>query len=278
MTPPCLRGPHRRLLAGALLVSALLLALGSCSGVQKREVCDNSLDDDGNGLADCADPDCAGQPQCPLPDAGYWGTCSKCGQACVDQAACLQQGYSHDSPLPFCVGGRCVSYDDAVDVHVRLDTMNTWAGLGISPQTVATRFIKKTALDGSAVSCNTIKAVATTTTPPWTQDKAGLIESIGRFQIQGFDTRRLINPQLGQGVSINYVKVNLGGDFLIWEEFWAGPPDSVTKLGSGNRLGWGCFEAPADTTPVLREDHCPSGVSDAGGNCRQFRLTMPGPQ
>ncbi len=28
------------------------------------ELCDNRVDDDGDGLADCADPDCAGQPGC----------------------------------------------------------------------------------------------------------------------------------------------------------------------------------------------------------------------
>ena len=37
---------------------------GVCTGV---EVCDNGLDDDADGLADCDDPDCAGDPSCVGP-------------------------------------------------------------------------------------------------------------------------------------------------------------------------------------------------------------------
>lgn len=31
------------------------------------EVCDNGIDDDGDGLIDCADPDCANHPSCAIP-------------------------------------------------------------------------------------------------------------------------------------------------------------------------------------------------------------------
>lgn len=58
----------------ALLTVGLLLGTG-CSDsatATKKEVCGNFLDDDGNGLIDCADPACAGQAGCntPQPDNG----------------------------------------------------------------------------------------------------------------------------------------------------------------------------------------------------------------
>jgi hypothetical protein len=34
-----------------------------------KETCDNKLDDDGDGKADCDDPDCAGEPLCAAPTA-----------------------------------------------------------------------------------------------------------------------------------------------------------------------------------------------------------------
>lgn len=61
----------------ALPVAALGLGLllgAGCSDsatATKKEVCNNFLDDDGNGLIDCADPACAGQGNCaPQPDKG----------------------------------------------------------------------------------------------------------------------------------------------------------------------------------------------------------------
>jgi hypothetical protein len=34
------------------------------------EICGNGLDDDGDGAADCDDPDCTGEPEVYHPDAG----------------------------------------------------------------------------------------------------------------------------------------------------------------------------------------------------------------
>lgn len=62
----------------------LLLALAICCSIgvmagglyaqTKGEICDNGVDDDGDKLVDCLDPDC---PKCPPPDGvpcspGYW--------------------------------------------------------------------------------------------------------------------------------------------------------------------------------------------------------------
>ncbi|MGA0175047.1 MAG: hypothetical protein ACO3NL_15590, partial [Phycisphaerales bacterium] len=41
-------------------------AFPGCGGAQ--EICDNGIDDDGDGLTDCQDPDCVGDPACVPPN------------------------------------------------------------------------------------------------------------------------------------------------------------------------------------------------------------------
>ncbi|MEW5738569.1 MAG: hypothetical protein AB1938_06560 [Myxococcota bacterium] len=257
-----------------LLASLCAAVLSGCSGSDtKRETCGNGLDDDGNGLADCADPDCAGQTQClGNMDAGYFGTCMKCGSTCADQTACLANAYTEDRPIPYCVMGRCTALETFVQVRVFLDTKDNWAGLGVSPQSGATRFIKKTAADGSAVDCARVKATASDKTKPQALEDSKL------YVMQGVDVTRITNPQLGQGITYTFVNTQTGGDFLIFAELWGGPPNSATKYPSGNRLGHTCFEAPAVVGgPIIPEDNCPSTTSDAG-TCRVFNLKMDGPE
>ncbi|HRY97412.1 MAG TPA: hypothetical protein P5147_28385, partial [Myxococcota bacterium] len=68
------------------------LACGTCGGA--AEVCDDGADNDGDGLADCADPDCAGDPTCPDFCPGYTGadTCCQnsdpCGWAADNYCDC----------------------------------------------------------------------------------------------------------------------------------------------------------------------------------------------
>ncbi len=72
----------------------LNLTLGS------REVCNNAVDDDGDGLADCADTDCAGFPTCMM--------CTPIARA----------------ETGFCTGGRdedCDGLTDCVDPDCRVD-------------------------------------------------------------------------------------------------------------------------------------------------------------
>ncbi|MBU1533813.1 hypothetical protein KKF84_00750 [Myxococcota bacterium] len=50
------------------------------------EICDNFSDDDGDGLSDCKDPDCEGQPQCECRlDNAFFDSIDGCpaGEACV---------------------------------------------------------------------------------------------------------------------------------------------------------------------------------------------------
>lgn len=256
------------LLAAAFVAVALL----ACPGETKRETCGNGVDDDGNGLTDCNDPDCQGQPQCiSNTDAGYFGTCMKCGNTCGKQGDCVLS-YTEDRPIPFCTTGRCTALEKFVQVRVELDTKSTWAGLGVSPQSGSTRFIKKVAQDGTPVTCATVTTIAAD------RMASGAIEASNKVIVQGLDVTPITNPQLGQGVNYNFVNTQTGGDFLIWTEFWGGRPDPNTKLPSGRRLGFGCFESAMDVGgPIVPEDNCSSSPTDASV-CRIFRLKMPPPE
>lgn len=258
----------------AALAAFALGALYACGPAEaKRETCGNDVDDDGNGLIDCADPDCAGQAACVgNQDAGYFGACMKCGNTCGKQADCQSYNFIDDRPIPYCSMGRCTALESFVQVRVEVDTKANWAGLGVSPQSGSTRFIKKTGADGTPVTCARVAATASDKTVP------GAIEASNAYVIQGLDVTRITNPQLGQGITYQFVNTQTGGDFLIWTELWGGPPNSTTKLPSGNRLGWGCYEAAAVVGgPIVFQDNCPSTTSDAG-TCRIFTLVMPAPQ
>jgi len=271
MTP--LAGPAcARLARGASL--AVFLALAACSPTtQSREICGNGIDDDHNGLIDCADPDCAGQDNCPKYDAGYFGTCAKCGGNCInrqsDCVSALPAGWLTDTPLPVCVADRCQALETAVQVRVELDARTTWAGTSPAPRSLAIRFIKKVAADGSPVSCATIAANNGSRLP------AGVtqLEDSNKFVFQGIDTYPVSNAQLGQVVSLPYVNVATGGDYLVYVEFWYGDRDGSTKLPTLNRAGWGCIDA-ASLTPIVPADDCPAPGED-GGACRVFSLPMP---
>ena len=64
---------HRILLL-ALLCALPLFAMRSSqtSAQTKVEICDNKVDDDGDGLIDCADPDCNCNPKGTPCSPGYW--------------------------------------------------------------------------------------------------------------------------------------------------------------------------------------------------------------
>ena len=250
-----------------VMVGAFVLgAAWGCSGDMSREVCGDGLDNDGNGLTDCDDRECNGQPACIPPD---YGPCGTCGQSCTAQNTCVLN-VLNDRPLPMCLSGKCTALEKFIQPRIELDTRANWAGVSVQPRSAATRFIKKTAVDGSPVNCARVQSIASSRNAPNAIEDAGV-------QLQGIDVTRVTNPQLGQGISLAFVNTQTGGDYLIWEELWAGFPDSTTGMPTGLRLGWGCFEDAATTTALVASDNCPSATNDAG-TCRTFRLVMPGPE
>ena len=93
-------------------VLALLLALAASPASaqlgeqgEQGEHCDNDADDDGDGLADCGDPDCTGHPSCPPGGGATENTPRACQNGADDDADgrvdCDDEGCSQ---LIFCVG------------------------------------------------------------------------------------------------------------------------------------------------------------------------------
>ncbi len=249
----------------APLMMVALLA-GCSAEMPKREVCGDGIDNDGNGQTDCEDRDCTGQTACIPPD---YGNCAKCSQACSTQSACVTS-YLDERPIPLCVSGHCSAVEKFVQPRVEVDTAANWQGITFPPRSGTTRFIKKFANDGSPVTCATVFAVASDRNVP------GAIEASANLIIQGLDVSP-VNTMAGQVINYTFVNTQTGGDFLIWTELWGGPVSSTTKLPSGRRFGYGCFESGPQVAPLIPEDNCPSTTSD-GGVCRRFRLIMPPPE
>lgn len=257
-----------RWLAPLFLVASL--AFLGCPQEPEREICGDGLDNDGNGLKDCDDRDCVGQPACIPPN---YGKCSKCAQPCTSQPGCVTS-YMDERPIPYCSSNICTATETFIQPRVELNTRMNWQGLTLNPQSGTTRFIKKKATDGSTVTCATLAVIGADRSSA----AAGAFEANGNLIIQGLDVTRVTNPQLGQGLTYAFVNTQTGADFIIWTELWGGPPDSTTKLPTGRRFGYGCYENAADVGgPLVPEDNCPSTTSDAG-TCRTFRLVMPPPE
>jgi hypothetical protein len=267
----------RLVLVACACVGLMVLCTSACSMMPtQREICGNNIDDDSNGLVDCADPDCNGQPAC-FPDAGFFGTCMKCGQGCTKQEDCLQTSFSNDQPLPLCLAGKCTALNKSVSVNLTINAA-AYMGLSPAPRSIVTRFISKTAVDGSAVTCSVVEAAA----PGRMQANVRQLESTGRFQYLGFDSRTVMGTP-GQDVRVNFIPVQPGVSFLIWFEYWYGPIDGVTRFPTQNRAGFECFDGPAigqPWAPLVEADNCPAPGQDAGASmCRTFQVTASrGPQ
>lgn len=256
-----------RSLAWMSLLAVLPLAGCSGGGEKTYEICDNGADDDGNGKTDCDDAACSGKPECDM--TVDYGTCAKCGQACTTQASCFNVGVLDDRPLPQCLAGHCTAKETFVQVRVALNTRTNWGGVTTDPGSGVTYFIKKTAVDGSPVTCETIKAIASDRLNPLA------ISTNPSLQLLGVDTTPITNPQLDTGINFTLVASQTASDYLIWVEFWFGKLSSDTKFPTAKRQGYGCFET--GLAPIVESDNCPSTRTDAG-TCRSFSLTMPAPE
>lgn len=112
------------------------------------EVCGNQDDDDGDGLYDCADPDCREDPSCDAPPPKPCDAQQVCGNI-VDQLV-----------TPVCVDQKCVppGPSDArgkpLDVEVVFTlVLKAPFGLGTLPRSSVIRLVYPRRVDGSALSC-----------------------------------------------------------------------------------------------------------------------------
>ncbi|MDP3234739.1 MAG: hypothetical protein Q8N26_18300 [Myxococcales bacterium] len=276
----------RLVLAAVACAATMFISVSACSVMPSgpREICGNTIDDDNNGLIDCADPDCKGKSECSY-DGGFFGTCGKCGSSCTNQVQCLTTGFFNDVPLPYCEnpdGGsekKCTAFQKNVQIDVILNAQQAWGTLIGPTRSIATRFIKRKAADGSPVTCATIEAAA----PGRLAVNAKQLEDSGKFTYQGIDVRPITNAS--GSIPIRFLNVLTGADFLIWMEMWGGTPDSATKFPTGNRLGFECFDGPAlgmQWAPITETDNCTTPGTDAGSMmtvCKQLQVQATrGPQ
>lgn len=275
----------RLLLVAGLCAAMLVVGSSACSTMPSgpRETCGNGVDDDNNGLIDCADPDCKGKSECFF-DGGFYGTCSKCGQVCARQEQCLQTSFFNDVPLPTCEsadGGaerRCTAFARNRSVDVVLNAQNAWGTNIAVTRSIATRFIKRTGTDGGMVNCSTVEAAA----PGRLATDARQLEDTGAFNYLGIDVRVINNASAN--IPLRLLNVITGGDYFIWMEMWGGPPDGITKFPTGRRLGFECFDGPSigqQWAPITDADNCVAAGVDGGAGtaCRIFNVTaIRGPQ
>ena len=251
----------------AMLV--LVALTGACSSPPEkpREICANGKDDDSNGFTDCQDPDCAGQSGCLVAEkdgGGNFGTCKQCGKTCAKQSDCLTLDYQNDTPLPECVGGKCERLNANVQVSFELDT-SSLNGFMPPIRSLNTRIISRRAVDGSAVTCALVRAAAMGKT----EADAPQIEKSGKFNLRGYDVSP-VQASPGEILKQPFVNVGTGGEFLIWTEVWGGQVATATKLPTGNRYSWGCFDMGTALAPVVASDNC---GTDAGV-CRTMKVKL----
>lgn len=249
----------------ALAIGTLACSAGPPQGFAEK--CANGGDDDGNGLADCDDPACA--VECGRGDGGFFGICARCGQGCALQTECFSNGYA-DEPLPQCLSGVCRAHLEGIRIRFEVDVSN-WSGLSVPVRSMNTRFVLKTALDGSAVSCATVQGIASSNQAA----DANQIERTGRFNLLAYDVSPVSEP-LPKVIIQPFLPVGTGKDFLIWTELWSGTRDSGTKLPTGMRLGWGCFETGAAVDEIKTEHHWPG--STPTDTSRTIKIKLPAPQ
>lgn len=254
------------------------VALGGCSSPGtpgEPENCSNGVDDNGDGQVDCADPICSSTPACvvALVDAGSssYGLCAKCGTACTQPQDCFSRGFL-DEPLPQCLGGKCTALLEGVRIRFEVDTRTTWTGVSDTLRSMNTRFVLKTAIDGSPVTCARLAAAASS--------KQGAdspqLERSGKFNFLAYDVTPLQTPAAAVPTQPR-LPVGTGRDFIIWTELWNGPPDSTTKMPTGIRLGWGCFETGPEVAEIKTQDNWPM----TGGPTpysRTLQVKMPASQ
>ncbi|MGA9520608.1 MAG: hypothetical protein WBV82_04040 [Myxococcaceae bacterium] len=248
------------------LVAVIALGLVGCgtppgSGPE-AEQCGNTIDDDKDGLADCADSDCSGATEC------------QAASECAKQTDCLGASDYDDfrnAPMPICKGARtCETPAESIDIHFQIKR----PGYGSVPVgTINTRFVKKTAVDGSAVDCARLADVASSRE----EADADQIERTGLFNLQAYDVTPVSGPSQTSAtvIPLNAFSVSTGADFIIWVELWSGARSSVTELPRGKRWNYVCVDSGPEVAEIKPEHHWADNQGTA--TSRTIEITVPDP-
>ena len=247
--------------AAAACATWAVLAVG-CLG-RGPETCDNGADDNGDGLVDCADPLCGASAACP----------GDAGRPCTAQSECVRESWFKDKPLDQCRAGQCGAPGPGLAVKLEVDT-TAHTGMQYKVNSMATRFVSRTALDGSAVDCTLLQSLAPGSVA--TEGGATQLDATGKLNYLAYEVTRVDNGTPGLTLTNPFIYTAAGSDFVIWHELWSLPPDSNNGQPQGLRKGWGCFDSGDAVAPLLPEQDC-SPDAGAGTSCRTVRIKMPRP-
>lgn len=248
----------------------VVVTLLACPGPEQYvpERCGDGIDNDENGKTDCADDRCKSEAACQIDH----GSCAKCGQACARQLDCFASTiFNEAAPLPLCIAGVCEQLATSVRPKANVDTTEFTAVQPTLGKTGTTRFISKTAVNGTTVSCAALEAL--TSLPDGGAASPDIIEADAGVNVLGLDVTRLDGTWQGTLV-YPLLNAQTSGPYLVWLELWSGYADSNTKYATGRRSGHSCFESsPQITSEILADYNCPSTISDAGV-CHVYSWTL----
>lgn len=236
---------------------AVSLLLGCGTPPTTETLCFDAVDNDENGQVDCADPACATVPGCATTGGGDGG--DSWGTECTAQSQCLDAGGYASSPLEMCVRGRCSTPEDIV-VKMTIDA-STYSGVA-NRRSMLTRIVSKTAIDGSAVTCDSLASAA----PSKLAEDADQLADSGKFNLLSWDT---VPIDVAGGLTFEHSRLytNVGKDFLIWVEIWTG--NRSNNLPTGSRAGWTCVDNESELLPSDDLD---------SGDGRNIAITLVAPQ
>ncbi len=120
--PPLSLGPSNLLVQDWSIIPDTLCSFGCASLI---EICNNNLDDDGDGLFDCLDPDChCIEDQCATKNANIWYFGDKAGlDFNTDPPTVLTDGKTHDTAVSTItdINGKMLLYTDGFEVFNRFN-------------------------------------------------------------------------------------------------------------------------------------------------------------
>ncbi len=191
--------------------------------------CTNGADDNGDGLTDCQDPECASNVACKSVTVE-----EDAGPPCTVQASCDNSNLKNDRPPTQCIAQHCARPDAGItlELYMNLDGL----GGGSPVKSANVRFVQNAEVSGSQVSCQTLLTV----TKP---DAGGVftfdrIEESGRFNVLGY---QVIGGNQSSGDLIDFFfPTGTGSNFLVVVETYGGSLSNQQP--TGTLFSRNCFD------------------------------------
>lgn len=210
--------------------------------------CVDGIDNDNNGLIDCADPNCAGDLNC-VDKSAHCKSQLDCGNIVdsLNTFTCLNGRCN--APGPTCSkkgdpSARCQKAGDPVPTDVQYDVtflppfgMNDQS----KPRSVVVRFFLSQALDGTTLDCDGIAALAGDGMQydPKLLDENTNLNMAYRYLYD-------INWTSGREFSWTDEMVTKASGVIFYAEAWYGPKAEGKFIPSGKRAATYCAKTPLD--------------------------------